>query len=957
MESAFQSGIASASLQVVLEKIANFAVRETSLILGVDDELRRLQRTLQRIRAILDSVENNHLSLINHSSNEAWKMWLVDVEKLSYCADDLLDEISLDISRVHTDNSDNANNSNLVRSNLLSSFKLSMPHEICKIRKELEHISTEMDSLFLSKLSAVGSYKMHTPLNNNFCATSSLVDEEFVVGREKDKEDIIQMLLMTESSRGNLSVIPLVGMGGIGKTTLAQVVYNDERILKNFEFRIWISVSINFDLIGISKSVVESLTGKKCKLSDLDPIQSKLQNLLFGRKFLLVLDDYWTEKYGDWDALCSPLRVGRQGSKVIVTTRSTIVSSILGTIRAYGVQSLNDEVCWELVKQRAFSSKDEREKMNLEEIGRKIAKKCKGLPLAAKCLGGILRFRSDEEGWNSVLNSKMWELPQDQNEIFSALILSYHFLPTHLRKCFAYCSIFPPNHEFEMEELVLLWVGEGFIQPRREMRLEDIGNDFFSELIWRSFFQFSHVNLHNQSIYKMHELIHCMAQLISANTCFRLEEDIQHWPPAFNNARHLSLSHESVQSIGPKAFAWFRQLRTLIMSTNDTSVSQVPYELFLKLQFLRVLNLSHMGIDELPSSIDRLKHLRYLNLSENHIQKLPEPTSNLLALQTLKLKSCFEFFELPTNMKNLTNLRHLDLDVKHQLNYMPSGFGNLVNLQTLSAFIVGRARGCGIRELKNMRFLRGSLCITNLENVLSPMEAKEANLFKKPYLKKLQLEWNCLGDKIDEQEVLAGLQPHENLKELSISGYNGVMFPSWISNPVYKLTNIHLHSCLSCSILPSLGQLPLLKFLCIEDMAGLVHVDHHFCGFGSIKGFPSLESLIFQDMPNMATWRGLNGDDLPCLRELTMSNCSRLTSLPSLHNLNFLHNLNIGGCPRLQALPEEGLPESLQLLIIVDSAIIKERCRADVGEDWHKINRIPKIEIDYVEIPIVVHGV
>ncbi|KAL3534769.1 hypothetical protein ACH5RR_003230 [Cinchona calisaya] len=839
MESAFQSGIASASLQVVLEKIADFAVRETSLILGVDDELRKLRRTLQKIRAILDNVENNPVSVLNNSSNEAWKMWLVDLEKLTYSADDLLNEIWLDISWVNADNPDDANKSNPVRNKLLSSFKLTMPHEISKIRKEMEDLSTEMDSLFLTKFSESGAHKIHdkTPLNNNFCATSSLVDEGFVFGREQDKVEIIQMLLMDEFSRGNVSVIPLVGIGGIGKTSLAQIVYNDDRVVNNFELRIWISVSINFDLIRITKSIVESLTGKKCKLSDLDPIQFKLQNLLCGRKFLLVLDDYWTEKYGDWDALCSPFRVGCRGSKVVVTTRSTLVSSILGTLPAFHLKVLNDEDCWELMKQRAFSNKGPEENKNLEEIGREIARKCKGLPLAAKCLGGILRFKSDAEEWDYILNSKMWEFPQDKNEIFSALILSYLFLPTNLRKCFAYCSIFPPNFEYEMDELVLLWVAEGFIQPRGQMRLEDIGSDCFSELICRSFFQFSHVNLHNQSIYKMHELIHCMAQLVSPNTCFRLEEDIPLWHPAFRNARHLSLSHESVQLILSKAFTCFRNLRTLITCTNDTSITQIPYELFLKLQFLRVLTLSRMDIDELPSSIDHLKHLRYLNLSENHIQKLPESISNLLALQTLKLKSCFEFVELPTNFGNLINLRHLDLDVKHQLNYMPSGFGNLVNLQTLFAFIVGRGRGCGIGELKNMRLLRGSICITNLENVLNAMEAKDANLCMK--LDKVELEWNCYGDKIDQQEVLAGLQPHKNLKELTITRYSGLMFPSWVSDPVYKLTVIRLQGCLSCSILPSLGQLPLLKFLHIEDMSGLVHIDHHFCGFGSIKGFPS----------------------------------------------------------------------------------------------------------------------
>lgn len=129
------------------------------------------------------------------------------------------------------------------------------------------------------------------------------MDGKSLIGREKEKEEIVKMLLTEESS---FSVIPLVGMGGIGKTTLAQIVYNDNLVVNNFELRIWISVSINFDLIRISKSIIECITGKRCKLADLDPIQLKLQSLLRGRKFLLVLDDLWTEKYGDWDVLSSP---------------------------------------------------------------------------------------------------------------------------------------------------------------------------------------------------------------------------------------------------------------------------------------------------------------------------------------------------------------------------------------------------------------------------------------------------------------------------------------------------------------------------------------------------------------------------------------------------------------------------------------------------------------------------
>ncbi|CDP17160.1 unnamed protein product [Coffea canephora] len=704
MEAAFQAGIAQASLQVLLERITDFAVKETSLILGVDDEIRRLQRTLQRIRAILDIVGNNQQSLLKHSSTEAWKMWAADLEKHSYSAEDLLDEISLDLLQVGADHLNEANESYQVRNMLLSSFKLSMPHEIGKIRKELEDIATEMDSLVLTKI------------------TSSLVDEGFVVGREKDKDEIVKMLLTANANRSNVSVIPLVGMGGIGKTTLAQIVYNDNRVVKNFDLRVWISVSVNFDVIGITKSIIESLTGKKCKLSDLDPIQCKLQSLLSGRKFLLVLDDYWTEKYGDWDSLTCPFRVGLRGSKVVVTTRSSVVASILGTFPAYHLKVLNDKDCWELMKQRAFSNKDPEENMNMEEMGRKIAKKCRGLPLAAQSLGGMLHFQFDEEEWECILNSELWDLPQEKNDIFSSLLISYHFLPSHLKKCFAYCSIFPRNHEFERDKLVLLWMAEGFIQPRGGKRLEDVG----------------------------------------------------------------------------------------------------------------------------------------------------------------------------TNLKKLTNLRHLDLDIKHQLNYMPSDLGNLVNLQTMNAFIVGKGKGCGIGQLGNMRFLRGSICITNLENVLSVMEANEANLCMKPFLESLH----------------------------------------WLGDPLLKLRTIHIRSCQYCSVLPSLGQLPLLKHLCIENLSSLASIDDHFCGFGPTKGFPSLELLIFQNMPNLMEWKGLDGQDMPLLRELTFINCPRLTSLPSLHNLSFLHNLNISHCPKLQALPEQGLPVSLQILIILESAIIKERCRVEEGEDW-----------------------
>ncbi|KAI3444268.1 hypothetical protein Pfo_000933 [Paulownia fortunei] len=943
MDSVLQAGVVSAPLQVIIDKLATFTVQETSLILGVDEEVRKLQRTLERIRAMVGHVEENRSIFSNSVSNEAWKVWLEDVEALSYSADDLLDGISLDLSKHRTNLSADAEGDNQVRNMLLSSFKFTVPREISRIRQELGEIAKEMDALYMTELTKLGSNKIlkSRPACSSYsCARSSLVDGGSVIGRDRERNEIVEMLLVDDCRGTNVSVIPIVGMGGIGKTTLTQTVYSDDRLEGKFDLKMWASVSMDFDTISITKSIIESASRKRCKLSDLDPIQVKLQDLIRGKKFLLVLDDYWSEEYTDWDVLSSPFKVGSKGSKIMVTTRSMKVSQILGTVPAYCLESLTDENCWKLMKQRACSNRTLENNLQLEEIGRMIARKCKGLPLAAKTLGSMLHFKDDPAEWESILKSEIWELPQD---IFPALSLSYYHLPSQLKKCFTYCSIFPKNYNYEMNELVLLWMAEGFIRPSGKIRLEDLGNDYFKDLLWRSFFQLSHVNADGQNIYKMHDLIHSMAELISAHTCLRHEDNQPNEEYTFLRTRHFSLHCECVQPMILKGSLWYKNLRTFRVISENVGNMQVPYDLFLKLKFLRVLDLSRTGLDELPDSFDHLKHLRYLNLSENHFQKLPESVTNLFGLQTLKLEQCFQLLELPSNMKNMVSLRHLHLDVK-QLNCMPSEFGKLVNLQSLSAFMVGRIKGYGIGELKNMRFLRGSICIKNLENVSTVNEAKEARLDMKPFLDKLELEWNDSRSGMNDGEVLAGLRPHENLKELLVTNYSGFLLPNWFSSPLCKLSSIYLQSCQHYHILAPLGKLQHLKSLVIEDMSNWSHIDQEF------SGFPSLESLTIKDMPNLNSWKVFRGSRFPCLRTLDINDCPKLINLPSLLNTSFLQSLNISRCPNILSLPHDGLPVSLQALTVSESNIIKDRCRIEEGADWYKIRSIPKVEIDHVEI-------
>ncbi|XP_043698573.1 putative disease resistance protein RGA3 [Telopea speciosissima] len=745
--------------------------------------------------------------------------------------------------------------------------------------------------------------------------TSSFIDESYVFGREEEKLKIIE-LLVSEDSRGKgVSVFPIVGMGGAGKTTLAQLVYNDERVKKHFELRIWVCVSEDFDIIRLAKSIIQSATRNCFGLMDLDPLQVILEEILNEKRFLLVLDDVWNEKSSDWDVLRVPFRVGAKGSKIVVTTRSEMVSSIMGTVPAHHLEGLSDEHCWSLFAQRAFAGGLSGVHPNLVRIGKEIIKKCQGLPLAAKTIGGLLHSKQDPNEWEVILNSRIWDLPEDLSDILPALKLSYHHLPASLKRCFVYCSIFPKDYIFDREKLVQLWMAEGFIQYDGRKRIEDIGNDYFNDLLRRSFFQCSYDHRRGHKVHKMHDLIHGLAQSIAADEYFRMED-----AKPYNISRRARYSSLLCGNIDPSMFDLFykcKSLRTFLSLCEQPpkSINKIPLDFCLKLKSLRVLDLSHTRITELPSSIENLTHLRFLDISHTRIKMLPEALSRLYNLQTLKLKECFELLRLPKEMMNLVNLRHLEVEPYSRLTSMPPHVGMLTNLQTLSTFIVGKETGCGIGELKNMMSLRGSLSLSRLENVDKIEEACEARLFDKQHIQKLELTWSrgdAIRDEVVEERVLNSLHPHTDLKELSILYYCGVEFPSWIfDSTLTNLVSLRLVYCRKCKLLPFLGQLPFLSNLYIGAMNSIKYVGHEFSGSQRVKGFPSLQALTFASMPYFEEWSGPKEGEFCCLSEISLSICPKLRKLSCLPPT--LTTLNISSCRMLTSIPR--LP-SIQNLVI-----------------------------------------
>ncbi|XP_040960047.1 putative disease resistance protein RGA3 [Gossypium hirsutum] len=296
---------------------------------------------------------------------------------------------------------------------------------------------------------------------------------------------------LTDPTDGeDIPVLPIVRIGGIGKTTLAQLVFNEESVKLHFELRIWVCVTEDFDINQLMIKIIKSATGMKCKDMNKEELRKDLQDCLNGKRFFMVLDDVWNDDNKKWSELKDLLCGGAQGSRIIVTTRIRNVATITGTILPYDLEHLSYENCLSLFLKLAFKEGEEKQHDNLVRIGEGIVQKCKGVALAVKTLGSLLCSTRVQHDWELVRDSELVKLKQEENDILPALKLSYDHLPWYLKQCFAFCSVFPKDFEFNAIFLIRLWMANGFLQsPYENEKPEDIGNRYVQELLSRSFFQ------------------------------------------------------------------------------------------------------------------------------------------------------------------------------------------------------------------------------------------------------------------------------------------------------------------------------------------------------------------------------------------------------------------------------------------------------------------------------------
>lgn len=822
-----------------LQTLLNVLVEEGRIVNEFRDQFLKLQNELQLMQCFLKDADKQK------RKNQTLRGITADLRELIFEAEDILADCKLRSSMEENKSS----------TGWLAYFytsKLQFQYQTGKRLKEINDKITSIKQNIMSYLSPsmineMGRIDAHIDQMPRW--SSPVYDHTLVVGLEVDTKKIKDWLCKADVS---IQEIGIVGMGGLGKTTIAQEVFNDRGMEDRFERRIWVSVSQTFDEEQIMRSMLRNL-GDAGVADDRGELLRKINQYLLGKRYLIVMDDVWSLDLNWWYRIYEGLPKGN-GSSIVITTRNEEVAKRMRVVeeKIHRPKFLSSDDGWLLFRKIAFAkSGGECINSDLENVGKEIVEKCKGLPLAIKAIAGLLLHKSHYREWKRIADNFRDELAGNDDSVMASLQLSYDELPAYLKSCFLSFSLYPEDCVITKKELVHWWIGEGFV-PSRNRPSSEAGEDCFSGLTNRCLVEVVD-KAYDGSIYscKIHDMVRDLAIETAKSDGFLKLND--------KGSRHLGINSNTYG----KQLPCNHKLRALLSTTKTGEVNKITSNVtckFSECRYLRVLSLCksifEMPISDLLCQVGSLQHLVFLDLSNTHpLLELPSSLQKLKNLQILDVSCCQSLKSLPSYITNFKTLRILDVSHCISLDCFPKGLGRLSNLEVLLGFRPARSsqiEGCRIAELKNLIRLRTLFIHLTRDDEIGDDEVNAlVNLQELQFLtiSCFDCHGNGLVEKLDQ------LCPPRELHELCLQFYPGQESPVWL-NPV----SLHM-----------------LKYLSISS-GNLKRLHESFRGEDNTVW--KIEGLMLESLSELEMEWTMVQQVMPSLRTVHVSWCPNLVSFP-----------------------------------------------------------------------------
>ncbi|KAK1678219.1 hypothetical protein QYE76_039067 [Lolium multiflorum] len=840
--------MAESAVKAVVGNVSNLAVRETSFLCGVTNEVGFLKDELKRLKCYLKSGDAKW-----RSGDERVATWVSQIRDAAYESENVLEVADYMEKRNRLTRGFMGAISRYARlpSDLITLHKVGA--EVQRIRRKISEIfdsanrlNIDLDTSVLDKGHVEDVFpREYGLMHQNF------KDDAVIFGFEDEYKEIVDKLVDKENN--TLSAISIVAMGGAGKTTLVRKVYTSSRVERHFDTIAWVTVSQKFKGIDLLRDIMKQIMGARDDFQMHEyEVGKEIHDYLSKKRFLVVLDDVW--ETDTWEQINKTVKAFpdvANGSRVLLTTRKQDVANhIQMPTHVHPLKKLDEKKSWELFSSKALPSYNRFllcDVDEFEELGKKLARKCNGLPLALAVFGGYLSKNLNKDTWCDILLS--WPSTKDGQMMRNILARSYNDLPDHyLRSCFLYVAAFPEDYEISMSDLIELWIAECFIPHTPKHKLEETARKYITELAQRSLVQVVDTSRAHGWIerIRIHDILRdwCIEEAREDGFLDMIDKTACHMGASSSDsmisyrASFQNLSDQVLQPATPN-------LRTLVGF--ELSSISLP-----KLRFLRVLHMANSNLKNLSLAIGGCIHLRCLRLTRCENVALPSSIGKLLYLQIIDLRKTKLDSMIPDTLWDIPTLRHV---------YLSTAFSSprsvqQKDLQTLWLTCASVGTKYCYHDL--VTFLEKMRQLTTLFLVMRPMHVEMLNIFAyMPHLVDIHLANFGVLNKLPESNH----------------------FPQ-------RLRHLYLEAdVIELDPMPILEKLPCLVVLELSGYEGRIMS----C---SAQGFPRLQELKL-DRFSIKEWRMEEGT-MPKLSHLKLWLCKKMRKLPEgLLHLPSLKNLKL----------------------------------------------------------------